>query len=144
MSYVQCKDAFISRGRKLDLFEKPWQVSDDEENIKKGKDYFIVTLPSTFSGTSPDAHSKDMTWVVLFDFYCRFQTKAGSTRKFELARDRIIEHYHSDPWLEKTPGVSNVTINAVGEVLQDIAGDNPNFIIQTMSASIRQRVRLAF
>lgn len=145
MTYVQCKDAFISRGRKLDeLFPKSFQVSDDEQNIKRGGDYFLVTIPSTFSSVPADSHSKYMTWVVLFDLYVRFTTKAESSRKFEAARDLVINHYHSDPWLEKTPGVDSININAAGEVLQDIAGDNPNFIIQTMSASIRQRVRLAF
>jgi hypothetical protein len=145
MSFVECKTGFIARGQKLTaLFPKPFQVSDDEENIKRGGNYFIVALPSTFSGRDPDAHSKDMTWIVLFDLYVRFTTKAESTRKFEAARDQVIQHYHSDPWLNKTPGVSRVTISAAGEVLQDIAGDNPNFIIQTMSASILQRVKLAF
>jgi hypothetical protein len=144
MSFVQCKAAFISRGQKLTgLFPKTYQVSDDEENIKRGAEYFIVTLPSTFSSVPADARSKYMTWIVLFDLYVRFSEKTTSVRKFETARDLVIEHYHADPWLEKTPGVDSVTINAAGEVLQDIAGDNPNFIIQTMSASIRQRVRLA-
>lgn len=147
MSYIQCKNGFIARGRKLtSLFPetKPLAVSDDEENVKRGGDYFIVTLPSTFTGVPADAHSKYMTWIILFDLYVRFKTKAESTRKFEIARDLVIEHFHSDPWLEKTIGVDGVTISAAGEVLQDIAGDNPNFIIQTLSASIRQRVRLAF
>lgn len=145
MSYIQCKDAFISRGRKLTgLFDRDYQVSDDEQNIRKGKDYFIVTIPSTFSSVPADAHSKYMTWVILFDLYVRFTTKRESTRKFELARDAVIEHYHSDPLLEKTPGVDSVLINAAGEVLQDVPGDNPNWIIQTLSASIRQRVKLAF
>jgi hypothetical protein len=143
MSYVQCKEAFITKGRTLSsLFPKSYQVSDDEENIKRGGDYFLVTLPSSFSSRAPDAHHKDMTWIVLFDLYVRFTTKKESTLRFEAARDQVITFYHSDPWLNNTTGVSNVLISAAGEVLQDIAGDNPNFIIQTMSASISQRVAL--
>jgi hypothetical protein len=145
MSYSEVKAGFIARGQKLtDLFPKPFQVSDDEENIKRGADYFIVTLPSTFSGRDADSHSKDMTWIVLFDLYVRYKTKTESVRKFEAARDQVIQHYHSDPWLNKTAGVSRVTISAAGEVLLDPAGDNPNFIVQTMSASILQRVKLIF
>jgi hypothetical protein len=143
MSFVQCKNAFIAKGQDLEsLFPKPYQVSDDEQNIRRGGDYFIVTIPSTFSSSPADARSKYMTWIILFDLYVRYTTKAESARRFEQARDTVIEFYHSDPWLAKTPGVDNVTINAAGEVLQDIAGDNPNFIIQTLSASIRQRVML--
>jgi hypothetical protein len=143
MSYVECKEAIITKGRTLSsLFPKSYQVSDDDSNIKRGGDYFIVTLPSTFSSRGPDSHHKDMTWIVLFDLYVRYTTKTESTRKFEAARDLVITLYHSDPWLGNTPGVSNVSISAAGEVLQDIAGDNPNFIIQTMSASISQRVAL--
>lgn len=147
MSYVQCKDGFITKGRALTaLFpsSKPWTVSDDEQNIRKGSDYFIVTIPSTFTSVRADARSKYMTWIVLFDFYVRFTTKLESTRKFEVGRDLILTHYHSDPWLLKTPGVEDVLINAAGEVLQDTPGDNPNFIIQTMSAAIRQRVIFQF
>ncbi len=145
MSYIEVKDAFIAKGRTLSaLFPKSFQVSDDESNIKRGGEAFIVALPSTFSSTAPDAHHKDMTWIVLFDLYIRFTTKLESTRKFEAARDQVIQFYHSDPWLNKTPGVSSVLISAAGEVLQDVAGDNPNFIIQTMSAAIRQRIKLVF
>src|SRR5688572_18940531 len=125
MSYVEVKNGFISRGRKLSsLFPKDYQVSDDDSNIKRGADYFIVTLPSTFASVPGDAHSKYMTWVVLFDFYVRYKTKTESTRKFEVARDLIITHFHSDPLLEKTPGVESVVINAAGEVLQDLPGNN--------------------
>lgn len=144
MSFVQCKDSFITKGRTLStLFPKSHQVSDDDGNIKRGGEYFIVTLPSTFSSKSPEALAKDMTWIILFDLYVRYTTKTESLRKFEIARDQVIQFYHSDPWLNQTPGVSNVLINATGEVLQDTAGDNPNFIIQTMSASILQRVKLS-
>ena len=66
----------------------------------------------------------------------------GVSSRFKAARDLIVEYYHSDPLLNRTPGVSDVLISASGEVLQDIAGDNPNFIIQTMTAAITQRVRL--
>jgi hypothetical protein len=145
MSYVECKDGFIAKGRSLtSLFPKSFQVSDDEQNIKRGGEYFIVTIPSSFQSARADAHSKFMTWIVLFDFYVRFTTKAESIRKFETARDQIITLYHSDPWLLKTPGVDSVLINAAGEVLQDLPGSNPNFIIQTMSASIVQRVKYGF
>lgn len=146
MSFTQCKDAFIQKGRALTaLFpeSKPWTVSDDIENLQKGADYFIVTLPSTFQSSSPDAHHKSMIWIVLFDFYVRHSTRLEATRKFEVARDQVIEHYHNDPWLLNTAGVDSVSIAAAGELLQEPgANKKPSFYVQTMTASIRQRIKL--
>lgn len=147
MSYIECEDAFIAKGQTLNsLFplNKPWTVSNNLENIKRGADYFIVTLPSTFQSSRVDGHSKQIVWIVLFDFHVRYSEHKKAMRRLAVGRDEIIEHYHSDPLLNKTPGVSSVLISAAGEVLQDIPGANPNFYIQTMTAAITQRVRYTF
>jgi hypothetical protein len=145
MSFIQVSDAFITKGRALDTyFKRDWQVSDNFENVKRGGDYFIVTMPSTFTSIRVDAHHRQFVWIVLFDLYIRYKTIAGSLRKFAEIRDDILEHYHSDPLLLNTPGVSDVIVSAAGEVLQNLPGGNPTFYAQTLSAAITQRKKLVF
>lgn len=147
MSYIECEDAFIAKAQEIEeLFpvNKPWTVSNNLENIKRGADYFIVTLPSTFQSFRVDGKAKSMIWIVLFDFHVRYSNHNTAMRRLAEGRDRILEHFHSDPLLNKTPGVSSVLISAAGEVLQDLPGTNPNFYIQTLTAAITQRVRFDF
>lgn len=122
------------------LFPHSWQVSDDESNIRKGADYFAIFFPSTFTSSRANGVERFVVWACPFDLYVRFTTKRESLSRFKAARAELFLLMNSKT-LEGAPGVFDVSLNATSEVLQDIAGDNPNFIIQTFNAAVSQKIR---
>lgn len=143
--YSQCEAACMIKLRTLSaLFPNPWQVSDDVENIRRGGNYFSIFFPSSFQTVRVDGREKAVIWNIVFDLYVRYSNHNVSLSRFKAARAEVFYLFNSDPLLNKTPNVSNVGISASGEVLQDIQGDNPNFIIQTLTVAVSQRIRFGF
>jgi len=143
--YGQCEAALMTKVRTLtDFFPKEWQVSDDESVINRGADYFFITLPSSFPAARADGKSKAVVWNVVCDLYVRFNSKREALTRFKAVRSALFNLLHSDPMLNKTPGVSNVLMSAGGELQQDLPGDNPNFIIQTLTVAISQTITFQF
>lgn len=126
------------------LFPKSYQVSTDLEDLKRGGKYFAIFFPSTFQTSRVDGHDKVIAWAVNFDLYVRYSTHNEALALFKTGRSEIFNLLNSDPALNKTPGVFNVNLSATSEVLQDLPGDNPNFIIQTFNAAVSQRVTFTF
>jgi len=143
--YGLCEAAAMEKLRSLsEYFSNPKQVSTDIGDLKKGFRYFAHFIPSTFATSRVDGHDKEIVWNIIFDLHVRYSTQAESVPLFKAIRAEVIDLYNSDPWLNKTPGVSRVAISAASELLQDLPGNNPNFIIQTMGLAVSQRVRFAF
>lgn len=143
--YGLCEAALMTKIRTLTAyFPKGWQVSDDDSVLNRGADYFFITLPSSFPSVRVDGKSKAVVWNVVCDLYVRFKSRKESLPKFKAVRAAIFELLHSDPMLSKTPGVSGVLVSAGGELQQDLPGDNPNFIIQTLTVSISQTITFNF
>ena len=132
--------AVMAKLRGLELFENSWQVSTDLADLRRGADYFAIFLPSTFTTSRVDGKEKVVIWACLFDFYVRYKTQKESLARFKAGRAELFS-LNKDPMLSRTVGVFDVNLSATSEVLQDIAGDNPNFIIQTFNAAISQRIR---
>lgn len=138
--YGIVESAVMAKLRTLDIFPHDWQVSDDLSNLRKGAKYFAIVLPSTFQSERASGTEKDIVWSVLFDFYSRYTTQRESLALFKAGRKELFL-LNKDRMLNRTVGVSNVNLSATSEVLQDIAGDNPNFIIQTFNVAVSQRIR---
>lgn len=122
-----------------DLFPRDFQVSDDDSNINRGAEYFAIFQPDAFPATRANGRQAFYNWVVTFDFYVRYKTRKESLPKFKAGRAAIIELLPPIA-LNGTRGVTNIALSASGGLQQDIAGDNPNWIIQTFSATITQLV----
>lgn len=139
--YSMVEAAVMDKLRTIEsLFPHPWQVLDDESNIRKGANYFAVFFPSTFTSSRANGVERFVIWNCAFDLYVRFTTKKESLSRFRAARAELFVLLNSKT-LPGAPGVFDVSLNAASEVLQDIAGDNPNFIIQTFNAAVSQKIR---
>jgi len=142
--YTTVESALLAKIRTLTaFFPNVWQVSDDVNEIQRGADYFVIAMPDAFPMTRADGHDVFVNWVVVFDLYVRFSTIQESLAKFKAVRSAIFNLLYPAS-LNRTNGVSKIVLSSNGALQQDIAGDNPNFLIQTLSAVITQRVMFDF
>jgi hypothetical protein len=148
--YGSCQNGVMTLLRTLPYFPKAIQVTDNRNNINIGAEYWAVFIPSTFSSSKLDPHNKRYIWQILFDLYVRYHTAAEAIAKFREVRSAIINlldvhpTLHSPAVLTGVPNVEDVLVSARSELLQDVPGDNPNFLIQTMAVAVTQRVRRKF
>ena len=125
------------------LFPKAIQVTDNDALLNTGAEYWAIFQPGGFPGTRANGKQVDFTWQIIFDFYVRYVTRAESLPKFKSARSELINLLHPN-CLNSTNGVTKLVLSASGGLQQDTPGDNPNFLIQTFSAAISQRVTFDF
>lgn len=140
--YQNVENGLATKLRTLtDLFEKPWQVSDDDTVLAKGADNFIVYRPGSFPVTKVSDFRYDVDWNITADLYVRYKTYRESWANFRRARAAIIDLIFTHPRLG---GVAYYTIVSSGEgALYFKFEENasvPNFIIQTLTFTIRQHV----
>jgi hypothetical protein len=139
--YGQCEAALMTKLRTLtSLFPKAIQVSDDDSVVNRGADYWAILQPDAFPQTRADGRDVFFNWVVIFDLYVRYKSRQESLPRFKAARSAII-NLLTPTSLNSTSNISRTVLSASGGLQQDIAGSNPNFIIQTFQAVITQRVR---
>jgi hypothetical protein len=142
--YSVVEAAVMTKIRTLtEFFPNAWQVNDDDTVIQRGANTFAIFQPDAFPGTRANGLEVDINWTVLFDLYVRYSTRKESLPRFKAVRSALINLLHPAS-LNKTPGVRRVVLQANGGLQQDLPGDNPNFIIQTMTAIVTQRVSFDF
>jgi hypothetical protein len=138
--YGLCEAALMAKVRTLtEFFKESWQVSDDVTEIQRGADHFFIVLPDAFPNTRTDGRSLTYNWVVLADVYVRYSTAHESLQKFKALRSALI-NLLTPISLNQAKNVSRTVLSANGPLQQDIVGDNPNFLIQTISVTITQVV----
>lgn len=139
--YSECEAALMTQIRTLtQFFPRDFQVSDDDSVVNRGADYFAIFQPDAFPATRADGREVFFNWVVLFDLYVRYSTRKESLPRFKAVRSALINLIKPTA-LNATNNISRTVLAASGGLQQDIPGTNPNFIIQTFSATITQRVR---
>lgn len=139
--YGQCETALMNKIRTLTaLFPRDFQVSDNVSVLNRGADNFIICQPDAFPATRADGRDVSYNWIVLFDLYVRFKSQETALARFKAVRAELVALI-SPYCLNGTNNISRTVLAANGGLQQDIPGDNPNFIIQTFSATITQRVR---
>jgi hypothetical protein len=139
--YSQCESALMATLRTLpQLSRHDFQVSDDDSVITNGAEYYAIFQPDAFPQTRADGREVFFNWVVIFDLYVRYSTRKESLGKFKAVRAAIVELIKPTA-LNSTSNIMRTVLAASGGLQQDLPGDNPNFIIQTMTATITQRVR---
>lgn len=139
--YALCKAGLIARLRTAtDLFPKSYQVSDNEDEINRGADYWIFVLTDAFPNTRIDGSSSFYNWQIEFDLGVRYITRASSLQRFDVARGRVL-NLLTPVSLNTIKNVSRLTVSSNAKLLQSPPGvENPNFIFQTLLATITQRV----
>lgn len=122
------------------LFPNEKQVTDNDADLNTGAEYWAIFQPGSFPGTRVTGLVRDVNWEIVFDLYVRYKTRAESLPKFKAARSDLFNLLHP-ACLNGTNNVSKLILSASGGLQQDTPGENPNFIIQTFSAVVTQRVR---
>jgi hypothetical protein len=141
--YSMCEGALMAKIRTLtEFFPKDFQVSDDDSVLNRGADYFCIFQPDAFPHTRANGRQAHYNWVVLFDLYVRYKSRKESLPKFKAARAALIHLLHpiSLNGFNGSKGIENIVLSANGGLQQDLQGDNPNFIIQPLTATITQLV----
>jgi hypothetical protein len=139
--YGLCQEGVMELLRTLSYFSTmPEQVTTNRNDINRGADYWAWIVPGAFSSSKLDPHNKRYVWTVVFDLYVRYKTAAEAPGKFRQVRSTIINLFDVYPTLNGVRGVEETIIGARSELLQDVPGSNPNFIIQTLAVTIAQRV----
>lgn len=142
--YTLCETAIMTKLKTLTTyFPNAWQVTDDDEVIQRGADYFAIFMPDAFPSTRSDGHDLFVNWSILFDLYVRYTTKVESKTRFKAVRSDIFNLLHP-ACITDVNGVGRIVLSASGGLMQDMPGDNPNFIIQTLSITVNQRVIFNF
>jgi hypothetical protein len=154
---------------KADYFTNPttsdvqeWQVTDNDSELHRGANYFIVTRPGAFSQVTGDYNSGEIQtieWETFLRLYVRYQEKAEQWSLLKPFRAAVLRTVLKYRFLGK------ITINGdeIPEVLavdrvrsiqpsepasyfwlfrqQQESGMPPNFMYQPLRVVTRQRVR---
>lgn len=139
--YGECEAALMTKIRTLTAyFPRAIQVSDDDTVVNRGADHWVVFQPDAFPQTRADGRDVFFNWVLVFDLYVRYKSRKESLPHFKAVRSALI-NLITPTCLNDTSNIMRTVLSASGGLQQDIAGSNPNFIIQTFQAVITQRVR---
>jgi len=143
--YSECEDGFVALLQTLTTyFPNSWQVSDDDSNLMRGAENFVVVRPGAFPTTRISDQARYFHWEILFDLDVRFVEYKKSWDKFKEVRSAIINLVYSNPTLGNTLGVFDVALDSREQAqylkFSDDINAKPNFIIQTMRAIVTQRV----
>lgn len=138
--YTDCVNALMTAIRTLTTyFPKEYQVSFNHSDLTRGANTWFFCTPSAFPNTRLDGRDKIYQWQTDCDLYLRYVTEAESIPKFMEVRGAIVSLLHT-PRVLKNIGVIKVSVATSNKLQQDIAGTNPNFLIQAMVVTIEQIV----
>lgn len=145
--YELCQEGVMTLLRSLEMFQQVdplKQVTINRNNLNKGANTWAVFTPSSYTSSKIDAHNKRYSWTMLMDLYIRYKTAEEAPTRFTLARKQILNLLDVHPTLNGVRGVESVSHASRSDLLQDVPGDNPNFVIQTIAVTVIQRVVLKF
>jgi len=144
--YSECEDGFVALLQTLSTFFKhDWQVSNDDSNLARGAEYFVIVRPGALPHTIVSDQQREFHWEIIFDLDVKFTEYKTSWNKFKEVRSAIINLVFSNPTMLDTPGVFSVNIDSSERAQYLKFSEGPKaiaaFIIQTMRATITQLVK---
>lgn len=156
--YGECENALKAYIQELTtFFPNDWQVSNDDTVIARGGDHFVILRPGAFPTFSSHntGMQKDIDWEVVVDVYVRYAEYEASWADFKQLRAALLWALNTNPILACTvqpeksaKNVWYVNLYSNEETqyfrFDDNENQRPNFIIQTMGVTIRQRVEFPF
>ena len=142
--YGVCKTAFMTKARTItDYVKYDWQVTDDDSDINKGAECFMVFRP----GGAPANYDRTkkiiiVNWRLTFDMQIRYKTYKTSWKLFEDFRMAIMNKFvFTDDTFLDVPYFMDLVLDASQEPGQrppDVT--TPVWIGQTMNVTITQQI----
>lgn len=154
--YSQVEEGVKDRFRTLSsFFSKPEYVSSDDTVIAHGGNYFAIFRPGAFPlAPGGNQHEKNFIWRIRVDVYVKYLEYKTSWENFKAVRAAIINLLLPDPYLSEkgpipeVPGVFSVSVSGDEDAqyfyFKDDPGARPNFIIQSLTVEVIQRVEFEF
>ncbi len=120
-----------------------WQISEDDNVILSGSDYFITYRAGAFDNVRHGGGRQDNVWHVSTTLYMRFEEYSGLWTDFRAFRAAVLELPDTAPLQEHgIYGQSFVMGEQPGYLLNG-QGDYMDFVVQKMDCIINQRVLVA-
>jgi hypothetical protein len=139
-----------------------WQVSDNDSDLHRGADYFIITRPGAFSQIAAEYKSGEIQtvdWETYLRLYVKYFEKADQWSLLKPFRAAVLQVVMKYRFLDSVtingdalPAVNNVDrVRSLGPTepagyfwlfqQQASQGLPPNFLYQPLRVVTRQRVR---
>lgn len=161
LRYCLKDDFLLAAGEDVSLLNE--RVSDNEANIKRGFNYYIVVKPSVFTeiqGTAMNSKEwQTIDWTMRVELYVRFMEAMDQGSLFDPFRSAVIWHtmfrrflkaetiegiaMTEAPHVEKIRSVSPIGDFSYYRFLNAAPTMNPNFVFQALAVVVRQQVRFA-
>lgn len=115
-----------------------WQITENDNVIFEGGDYFIVLRPGTFQQGRRGGHQENV-WGVRTFLFMRFAEYTDLWTTFRAFRAAVLELPDTQPL--KTYGVWSQVFTSGEDAgyLRDENGNYTNFVTQTLDCAISQR-----
>jgi len=139
-----------------------WRVSDNDSNLERGANYFIVTRPGAFPSLPTESNTGkwvDMDWETFVRLYVKYEERAEQWSTFKPFRWAVIATIRKYRFLSQVtigsetfdgvPGVDRVrSVEAADPAgywwifeSQRQQGLQPNYMFQALRIVTRQRVK---
>jgi hypothetical protein len=149
--YAQCEEALAAflRTSLPDQLKNDWQVTDNESDLLRGADHYILFRPGAIPDRPVTFRSGSFTyldWRVTCNLFTRYQEKKLQWPQFKRFRALVLYVLETHQFL---PGNSNVekivSYSAPEDALywkfKNTAADaEPNMMTQPLAVVVRQRV----
>jgi hypothetical protein len=157
--YSECENALRAVLLEItEYFPNEWQVSNNDTNIARGGDQFVILRPGQFPlfQQTNTGQIKDYDWNVVTELYIRYTEYEESWNRFKEVRAAVLWKVNINPLMVCVADPSKSATNVWGTSLATEENAQyfsfadspeeatPNFIIQTMFTTIRQRVEYPF
>ncbi len=116
-----------------------WQISEDDNIVNSGGDYFIIYRPGAFQQTRSGQY-QDNVWRVNIWLFMRFSEYTGLWARYREYRNAILQLPDTVPL--KNIGINYQSFDASEDAgyQRDDTGNYTNFVVQKLQCTINQRV----
>lgn len=149
--YSECEEALAAflKASLPDLFKKDYQVTDNEADLLRGADYYILFRPGAIPDRPVTFQSGSFTyldWRVNAHMFTRYQEKKMQWPQFKRFRALILYVLEVNQFVPNDGNVEKIVSYGVPEdalywKFRNTAADaDPNMMTQPLSVVVRQRV----
>lgn len=149
--YSQCEDALATffRSSLPDQFKHEWQVTDNESDLVRGADYYILFRPGAIPERPVTFQSGSFTyydWRVNVNLFTRYKEKQLQWPQFKRFRALVLYVIEKNQFLPNNSNVEKIVSYSAPEdalywKFKNTSVDaDPNMMTQPLSVVLRQRI----